>query len=115
MIEVHAGMTSLPNAPVLIRCQGRGEGDAAAVSRTIDLAIEMGNTSLVVDLGDGNGAGAAFLEALLRAGRLIRERGGRLAVACDDPGLRRLLDRTLLSQAFAVCETREEALSSGKR
>lgn len=113
MIELRDGMTSSPNAPVLIRC---GESDAAAgVSRCIDLAIEMGNTSLVVDLGDRRGACAALLGVLLRAGRRLRERGGRLAVASSDPGLRRLLDRTLLSQAFTVFETCEEALVPGRR
>ena len=113
MIEVRDGITSLLNAPVLIRC---GEGNAAAgVSRCIDLAIEMGNTSLVVDLGDQRGACVALLGGLLRAGRRLREQGGRLAVASSDPGLRRLLDRTLLSQAFTVFETCEEALVLGKR
>ena len=64
----------LAEAPVLIRC---GEGDAAAsVSRCIDLAIEMGSTSLVVDLGDHGGACAALLGVLLRAGRRLKERGG---------------------------------------
>lgn len=112
MIELRDSRTSSPNAPVLIRC---GEGDTAeGVSRCIDLAIDMGNTSLVVDLGDQRGTCAALLGVLLRAGRRLRERGGRLAVACKDPGLRRLLDRTLLSEAFVVFETREEALVPGK-
>jgi anti-anti-sigma regulatory factor len=98
---------------VLIRCR---EGDAAAgVSRCIDLAIEMGSTSLVVDLRDQGGACAALLGVLLRAGRRLKEQGGRLAVASGDPGLRRLFELTLLSQAFTVFETRVEALVPGKR
>jgi anti-anti-sigma factor len=93
-----------------------GEGDAVVgVSRCIDLAIEMGNTSLVVDLGDRRGACSALLRVLLRAGRRLRGHGGRLAIAASDPGLRRLLDVTLLSQAFTVFETRDEALVAGKR
>jgi anti-anti-sigma regulatory factor len=113
VIEIRDGITSVPDGPVLIRC---GEGDAAVgVSRCIDLAIEMGNTSVVVDLGDQRGACAALLGVLLRAGLRLRERGGRLAVASSDPGLRRLFDVTLLSQAFTVFETGEEALVPGKR
>jgi anti-sigma B factor antagonist len=113
VIELRDGITSSPDAPVLIRC---GEGDAAAgVSRCIDLAIEMGSTSLVVDLGDQRGVCASLLGVLLRAGRRLREKGGRLAVATSDPGLRQLFDLTLLSQAFTVFETREEALVRGKR
>ncbi|HSF61158.1 MAG TPA: STAS domain-containing protein [Gaiellaceae bacterium] len=113
MIELRNGTTGSPKAPVLIKC---GDGDAVAgVSRCIDLAIEMGSTSLVVDLGDRPGACSALLGVLLRAGRRLRERGGRLAVASSDPGLRRLFDVTLLSQAFTVFETREDALVPGKR
>jgi anti-anti-sigma factor len=113
VIELRNGTTASPNAPVLIRCD---QGDAVSgVSRCIDLAIEMGNTSVVVDLGDRRGVCAALLRVLLRAGRRLRAQGGRLAVASSDPGLRRLLDVTLLSQAFTVFETREEALVPGKR
>jgi anti-anti-sigma factor len=113
VIELRDGRTSSPKAPVVIRC---GEGDAAgSVSRCIDLAIERGSTSLVVDLGDQGGACAALLGVLLRAGRRLKEQGGRLAVASGDPGLRRLFELTLLSQAFTVFETREEALVPGKR
>jgi anti-anti-sigma factor len=113
VIELRNGATTSPDDPVLIRCD---EGDAVAgVSRCIDLAIEMGNTSLVVDLGDRRGACSVLLGVLLGAGRRLRERGGRLAVASSDPGLRRLLDVTLLSQAFTVFETREKALVHGRR
>lgn len=112
MIELHESPTISPNAPVLIRC---GEGDAAeGVSQCIDLAIGMGSTIVVVDLGDGRGTCSALLAVLLRAGRRLRERGGRLAVASSDPGLRRLLERTLLSQTF-VFETCEEAFVPGER
>jgi hypothetical protein len=113
VIELRNGVATSSDDHVLIRCD---QGDAVAgVSRCIDLAIEMGNMSVVVDLGDRRGACSHLLDVLLRAGQRLRERGGRLAVASSDPGLRRLLDVTLLSQAFTVFETREDALVPGKR
>jgi len=38
--------------------------------------------------------------------------GGKLAVVTPEPGLRRLFDVTLLSQAFGVFGSRDEALRS---
>ena len=77
----------------------------------MDLALGLGHTRLVVDLGERGDVDADLLGALHRSGQRMREAGGRLAVVCADSGLRRLLDFTLLSQGFRVYETREEALA----
>jgi anti-anti-sigma regulatory factor len=95
-------------ATVLIRCP---EGRAAGVVRGVDLAMELGQTNLVVDLGARAHADADLLGVLHRSARRACERGGRLVVVCRDSDLRRLLDLTLLSRSFRVCATREEALA----
>ena len=93
----------------LIRCAE--SNDAPAMERCVDLALRLGHTQLVVDLGERDGADSNTLRSLNRAAHHVREAGGRLFVVCADSGLRRLLDLTLLSQSFTVCETREEAFA----
>ena len=99
--------TSLSAA--LIRC---GEPcDAPAVERCVEMALSLGQTDVVLDLGESIGADSETLRSLHRSARRVRQSGGRLSVVCADAGLRRLLDITLLSQSFTVYETREEALA----
>lgn len=113
MIEVRETEVGAPDAPMLIRCS---EGDAAdGVARCIDLAIATGRKRVVVDLGDRPSACSTLLSVLHRAGQRLRAENGRLAVSCSNPGLRRLLDVTLLSQGFTVCASREEAFLLGGR
>jgi anti-anti-sigma factor len=96
-------------ATVVIRCAN--DRSAAGVVRGVDLALSLGQTHLVVDLGARDDADADLLGVLHRSARRVREAGGRLVVVCLDSRLRRLLDLTLLSRSFRVCATREEALS----
>jgi hypothetical protein len=80
------------------------------VSRCADLAVRLGHTRLVVDLGAG-AIDSALLSTRHRYGKRLRDAGGRLAVVCSDSRLRRLLDVTLLSAGFTVYATRDEALA----
>lgn len=91
--------------------------DAAAGSerelpRLLETAFAPGAVSLVVDLGDRVDASSDLLAALHRTARRARSLGGTLGVVSRQPSLRRLFDLTLLSQAFAVFSTRDEALQS---
>lgn len=109
MIEVREERTNLACPAVLIRCAESGR--AAGVVRCVDLALRLGHTRLVVDLGERDAADAELLAVLLRSGQRVRSVGGRLAVVCADSRLRRLFDVTLLSQSLPVYETQEEALT----
>ncbi len=75
-------------------------------------AVAAGDVRLVVDLGDRADASSELLTVLHRTARHLRRLGGKLGVVTTQPGLRRLLDMTLMSQAFAVFTTRDEALQS---
>ena len=53
-----------------------------------------------------------LLSILHRTATQLRALGGKLAVVTPEPGLRRLFDVTLLSQAFGVFGSQDEALRS---
>ena len=110
MIEVREEGVRHADATVLIRCAE--SGGAGGVARGVDLALRLGHTNVVVDLGDREVADADFLSALHRIGQRLRDAGGRLALVCADPRLRRLFDVTLLSRSVPVYETQEEALAA---
>ncbi|HEX4746431.1 MAG TPA: STAS domain-containing protein [Gaiellaceae bacterium] len=109
MIEIrHEGANA--RRPVVLICDPMPDG-AAGVARCLDLALELGETELLVDLRERPDADADLLAVLHRAGKRARATGGRLAVVCSDSRLRRMLNVTLLSHAFGVYATREEALA----
>ena len=109
MIEIREESTSASGSAVVVRCFDSAA--AAGVIRCVDLALQLGQRWLVIDLGPRDGADSDLLSVLHRAGKQMRAAGGRLGVVCSDSRLRRLLDLTLLSQGFAVYATREEALA----
>jgi anti-anti-sigma factor len=80
--------------------------------RLLGTAVSAGGVSLVVDMGDRTEASSELLSILHRTAHHVRELGGRLGVVSPQPSLRRLFELTLLSQAFAVFATREEAVQS---
>lgn len=108
VIEVRETVSAACPA-VLIRCAE--SGSAAVLLRGVELALGLGHTTLVVDLGQRDAADADLLSVLHRSGRRVRDAGGRLAVVCADSRLRRLFDLTLLSHSFPVYATQEEALA----
>lgn len=82
------------------------------LARLLGTAIGAGDVSLVVDLGDRVDASSDLLSVLHRTARHVRRLGGRLGVVSPEPSVRRLLELTLMSHAFAVFSTRDEALQS---
>jgi anti-anti-sigma factor len=82
------------------------------LTRLLGTAIGAGDVSVVVDLGDRHDASSELLAVLHRTARHLRRLGGKLGVVSPQPSLRRLLELTLMSQAYAVFATRDEALQS---
>jgi anti-anti-sigma regulatory factor len=107
VIEIREERAPSVNA-VVILC---ADGPAAGVDRGVDLALRLGHTRFVVDLGERPAADAELLNVLHRSGRRVREAGGLFAVVCADARLRRLFDLTLLSQGFSVYATSEDAFA----
>jgi anti-anti-sigma regulatory factor len=94
---------------VVIRCAG--SGTASGVDRCVRMALALGCTQLIVDLGEREGADAELLSVLHRSALRVRAAGGRFGVVCTDSRLRRLFDLTLLSQGFSVYASSEDALA----
>ncbi|HUG65076.1 MAG TPA: STAS domain-containing protein [Gaiellaceae bacterium] len=80
------------------------------LAQLLGTAIGAGDVSLVVDLGDRTDASSDLLAVLHRTARHVRRLGGKLCVVSEQPSLRRLLELTLMSQAFGVFATRDDAL-----
>jgi anti-anti-sigma regulatory factor len=108
VIEIREERGPSTNAVVILCPDG---GAAAGVDRGVDLALRLGHTQFVVDLGERHAADAELLSVLHRSARRVREAGGRFAVVCADSQLRRLFDLTLLSQSFLVYANSEDALA----
>jgi anti-anti-sigma factor len=108
VIELREEGGSASGPAVVISCESGGVG---GVVRCVDLALRLGHSRLVVDLGQREDPESELLGVLHRSARSMRAAGGRLAVVCADSRLRRVLDVTLLSQGFRVYATREEALA----
>jgi anti-anti-sigma factor len=95
------------SAIVVVEMQRASTTDLAHLLRT---AVGSGDVGVIVDLGERGDASSELLTVLHRAARQLRTLGGRLAVVCVKPELRRLFDVTLLSQGFGVYASRDEAL-----
>jgi len=110
VIEViHRPPTAAPSAIVVMEMRHASTTDLASLLRT---AVGSGEIGVIVDLGERSDANSELLTVLHRAARQLRVLGGRLAVVCARPELRRLFDVTLLSQGFGVYASRDEALRS---
>ena len=109
MIEVRQETVTPSVSAVVITC--RNSVSSEGVVRCVDLAVRLGHTRLVVDLGETE-PDSDLLRVLHRSGKRIRDAGGRLAVVCSDSRLRRLFQLSLLSAGFSVYATRDEALAA---
>ena len=107
MIEVTHEHDAGASAVVVIELTRASTTDLARLLRT---SIRSGDVGVNVDLGERGDATSELLTVLHRTGRQLRTLGGRLAVVCTRPELRRLFDITQLSQGFGVYASRDEAL-----
>ena len=82
------------------------------LARVLRCSLSAGDVRVIVDLGERDDVSSDLLSILHRTGAQLRALGGKLAVVTPEPGLRRLFDVTLLSQAFGVFGSQDEALRS---
>lgn len=74
----------------------------AVLLRGLESAVAGAPSYVVVDLGNTPMLSAAALEALLRIGKDVRERGGELVVRSSHTGLARLMRLTLLTRPLGL-------------
>ncbi len=85
---------------------------APALRDALTEAIDDGASGLVVDLSDATFVDSMTLGVLLGAVKRLRPNGGRLAIVCRSPHIRRIFEITLLDRVFALHETLESALAA---
>jgi anti-sigma B factor antagonist len=90
----------------------RGQADlhtAPQLREAMTNAIDGGATSLIVDLSDATFVDSMTLGVLLGAVKRLRPHGGKVAVVCVSPHIRRIFEITLLDRVFALHETLDDA------
>ncbi len=110
MIDVCHESSATTSAVVLVELSREPSPDLARVLRRSSLSA--GVVRVIVDLGERRDVSSDHLSILHRTATQLRALGGKLAVVTPEPGLRRLFDVTLLSQAFVVFGSQDEALRS---
>ena len=92
-----------------------GELDAKTtpvLREAVDAALGRGARWLLVDLHELDFIGSVGVGELIRAVKLLGERGGDLAVACARPNLTRVFDISGTSEMLHLSATEEEARAS---
>jgi anti-anti-sigma factor len=107
VIEVCHGSAAGPAAVVVVDVQRDSTHDLA---RVLGETVNAGDVRVIVDLGERDDVPSDLLTILHSTATQLRRLGGRLAVVTPQPHVRRLFDLTLLSQAFGVFTSRDEAL-----
>jgi anti-sigma B factor antagonist len=85
---------------------------APALREALTAAIDDGAPALVVDLSDATFVDSMTLGVLLGAVKRLRPSGGRVAIVCRSPHIRRIFEITLLDRVFTLHETLDAARAS---
>ncbi len=109
------GIETVDAGASIVRIAVHGQADlhtAPALRDALTVAIDGGAAGLIVDLSDATFIDSTALGALLGAVKRLRTSGGRLAIVCGSPHIRRVFEITLLDRVFAVHETVDSALGA---
>ncbi|MCZ7440076.1 STAS domain-containing protein [Micromonospora sp. WMMC241] len=105
-----------PDDPIMwLSCEVRGDVTRVSVAGEVDLSnahllvellenVAARSPLVAVDLSEVTFFGAHGTDALVRARRLVTERGGRLTLCYPSPVVRRVLDVTGTLDGFEVVE-----------
>jgi anti-sigma B factor antagonist len=83
---------------------------APALKEALLQTIEGGARRVLVDLSHATFIDSTTLGVLMGAVKRLRPAGGELAIACNDPNIRKIFEITLLDRIFEIYATPEEAL-----
>ena len=73
--------------------------------------IDGGARFVLVDLSDATFIDSTTLGVLMGAVKRVRPLGGEIAIACDDPNIRKIFEITLLDRVFAIFDTPDEGVA----
>ena len=100
---------------VVIAVHGQADLHTAPELRNaITAAIDGGATGLVVDLSEATFIDSMTLGVLLGAVKRLRPSGGKVAIVCNDPHIRRIFEITLLDRVFSLHTDLEAARAVGR-
>ena len=100
---------------VVIAVHGQADLHTAPELRNaITAALDGGATGLVVDLSEATFIDSMTLGVLLGAVKRLRPSGGKVAIVCSDPHIRRIFEITLLDRVFSLHTDREAARAVGR-
>jgi anti-sigma B factor antagonist len=83
---------------------------APALKQALLETIEGGARRVLVDLSHATFIDSTTLGVLMGAVKRLRPAGGELAIACNDPNIRKIFEITLLDRVFTIFDSREAAL-----
>jgi anti-sigma B factor antagonist len=92
----------------------RGEADlsnAPDLKEALADAIGVGTRGVLIDLTDATFIDSTTLGLMVGAVKRLRTSGGELAVACDDPNIRRIFEITLLDRTFRVLDSSDDGVA----
>jgi anti-sigma B factor antagonist len=85
-----------------------GEVDLATAPELKEALTEVVNNGargVLVDLSNATFIDSTTLGVLMGAVKRLRPTGGELAIACNDPNIRKIFEITLLDRVFAIFDT----------
>lgn len=82
-----------------------GIATAPALRATLAAVIDRGACGMLIDLSPATFIDSATLGTLMGAAKRLTPAGGRLAVACSDPSVRRIFEITRLDRLLTVVDT----------
>jgi len=85
-----------------------GEVDLATAPELKEALTEVvndGARGVLVDLSNATFIDSTTLGVLMGAVKRLRPTGGELAIACNDPNIRKIFEITLLDRVFAIFDT----------
>jgi anti-sigma B factor antagonist len=105
-VERFDGNSEIP----VIAVHGQADlNTAPALRDALTEAVDDGASALIVDLSDATFVDSMTLGVLLGAVKRLRPSGGRLAIVCTSPHIRRIFEITLLDRVFELHETLDGA------
>jgi anti-sigma B factor antagonist len=100
---------------VVIAVHGQADlHPAPELRNAITAALDGGATGLVVDLSEATFIDSMTLGVLLGAVKRLRPSGGKVAIVCSDPHIRRIFEITLLDRVFSLHTDLEAARAVGR-
>jgi anti-sigma B factor antagonist len=109
--EFHATTTNLGDGVAVVVVGGEADlYTAPQLKKALAAALDGGALYVLVDLSTTTFIDSTTLGVLMGAVRRVRPEGGELAIACDDPNIRRIFEITLLDRVFRIFSAPEEGL-----